>query len=90
MQIDFSDKAKSDLDFWIKSGNKGILNKIYALIEDIQLHPFEGIGKPEQLKHNLTGLWSRRINQEHRIIYKVTEENTIEILDILSLKGHYE
>ncbi|MBC7847455.1 MAG: Txe/YoeB family addiction module toxin [Flavobacterium sp.] len=90
MQIDFSDKAKSDLDFWIKSGNKGILNKIYLLIEDIQLHPFEGIGKPEQLKHNLTGRWSRRINQEHRIIYRVTEENTIEILDILSLKGHYE
>lgn len=90
MQIDFSDKAKSDLDFWIKSGNRGILNKIYSLIQDIQLHPFEGIGKPEQLKHNLTGRWSRRINQEHRIIYKVTEENTIEILDILSLKGHYE
>ncbi len=90
MQIDFSDKAKSDLDFWIKSGNKGILNKIYSLIEDIQLHPFEGIGKPEQLKHNLTGRWSRRINQEHRIIYRVTEENTIEILNILSLKGHYE
>ena len=90
MQIEFSDKAKSDLDFWIKSGNKGILKKIYSLIEDIQLHPFEGIGKPEQLKHQLAGRWSRRINQEHRIIYKVTEENKIEILDILSLKGHYE
>jgi toxin YoeB len=90
MQIEFSDKAKADLDFWRKSGNKGILNKIYSLIEDIQLHPYEGIGKPEQLKHQLSGKWSRRINQEHRIIYKVTEENTIEILDILSLKGHYE
>jgi len=90
MQIDFSDKAKADLDFSIKSGNKGILNKIYSLIEDIQLHPFEGIGKPEQLKHQLSGRWSRRINQEHRIIYKVTEEKTIEIIDILSLKGHYE
>jgi toxin YoeB len=90
MQIEFSDKAKVDLDFWRKSGNKGILNKIYSLIEDIQLHPFEGIGKPEQLKYQLTGKWSRRINQEHRIIYKITEENTIEILDILSLKGHYE
>ena len=90
MQIEFSDKAKVDIDFWRKSGNKGILNKIYSLIEDIQLHPFEGIGKPEQLKHQLTGKWSRRINQEHRIIYKITEENTIEILDILSLKGHYE
>ena len=90
MQIDFSSKAKEDLNFWIKSGNKSLLNKIYSLIEDIQLHPFEGIGKPEPLKHNLTGCWSRRINQEHRIIYRVTEEKTIEILNILSLKGHYE
>ena len=90
MQIVFTIKARKDLDFWIKSGNKNILNKITDLIEDIQLHPFEGIGKPEQLKHQLSGKWSRRINQEHRIIYKVTEENTIEILDILSLKGHYE
>jgi len=90
MQIVFTTKARKDLDFWIKSGNKNILNKITDLIEDIQLHPFEGIGKPEQLKQQLSGKWSRRINQEHRIIYKVTEENTIEILDILSLKGHYE
>ncbi|WP_348824598.1 Txe/YoeB family addiction module toxin [Flavobacterium aestuarii] len=90
MQIDFSDKAKKDLEFWIKSGNKRIINKIYSLIENIQLHPFEGLGKPEQLKHQLTGRWSRRINQEHRIIYRVTEEETIEILNILSLKGHYE
>lgn len=89
MQIDFSDKANADLKFWIKSGNKFILTKIYALIEDIQLHPFEGIGKPEPLKHHLSGKWSRRINQEHRIIYEITENNTIEILDILSLKGHY-
>jgi toxin YoeB len=47
MQIDFSNKAKADLNFWIKSGNKSVLNKIYSLIEDIQLHPFEGIGKSE-------------------------------------------
>ena len=72
MQIVFTQKARKDLDFWIKSGNKNVLKKIADLIEDIQLHPFEGIGKPEQLKHHLTGRWSRRINQEHRIIYKVT------------------
>jgi len=90
MQVEFSAKAKSDLNFWIKSGNKSVLNKIYSLIEDIQLHPYEGIGKPEPLKHQLAGKWSRRINQEHRIIYIVMNENTIEILDILSLKGHYE
>ena len=69
MQVDFSKKAKVDLDFWSKTGNKAILNKIYALIDDIQLHPFEGIGKPEPLKHQLAEKWSRRINQEHRIVY---------------------
>ncbi len=90
MEVIYSDKAQKDREFWKKSGNKAVMNKITALIEDIQLHPYEGIGKPEPLKHQLSGKWSRRINHEHRIIYKVTEENTIEILDILSLKGHYE
>ena len=90
MQIDFSEKAKADLNFWIKSGNKGIVKKIYSLIEDIQVNPFEGIGKPEPLKYNLSGVWSRRINQEHRLIYEIVDEHTIEILNIISLKGHYE
>ncbi|KIA97781.1 toxin of toxin-antitoxin system [Flavobacterium sp. KMS] len=89
MQIIFTPKAKKDLEFWVKSGNKNILKKINALIEDIQLHPFDGIGKPEALKHNLFGVWSRRIDKEHRLIYEITDENTIEILNILSLKGHY-
>jgi toxin YoeB len=90
VEVVYSKKAQKDREFWKKSGNIFIMNKITDLIKDIQLHPFEGIGKPEPLKHQLSGKWSRRINQEHRIIYKVTEENTIEILDILSLKGHYE
>jgi toxin YoeB len=90
VEVIYSEKAQKDREYWRKSGNKAIMNKITALIEDIQLHPYEGIGKPEPLKYQLSGKWSRRINQEHRIIYKVTEENTIEILDILSLKGHYE
>lgn len=63
------------------------MKKITALIEDIVIHPYEGLGKA--LKFNLTGFWSRRIDREHRIIYQVTEK-TIEILNILSLKGHYE
>jgi toxin YoeB len=90
VEVIYSEKAQKDREFWKKSGNKAVMNKISALIEDIQLNPYEGIGKPEPLKHQLSGSWSRRINQEHRIIYKVTNENTIEILDILSLKGHYE
>ena len=90
MEVIYSEKAQKDREFWKKSGNKAIMNKISVLIEDIQLHPFEGIGKPEALKHQLSGKWSRRINQEHRITYQVIDENTIEILNILSLKGHYE
>lgn len=90
MEVIYSVKALKDREFWKKSGNTAIMNKITALIEDIQLHPFEGIGKPEPLKHQLSGKWSRRINQEHRIIYQVIDETTIEILNILSIKGHYE
>ncbi len=67
-----------------------MLKKISELLRAIQQSPFEGIGKPEPLKHNLSGVWSRRINKEHRIIYEIIDENTIEILNIISLKGHYE
>ena len=73
-----------------KSGNKFILKKISELLRAIEENPYEGIGKPEPLKYGLSGVWSRRINQEHRMIYEITENNTIEILDILSLKRHYE
>ncbi|MDP5198568.1 Txe/YoeB family addiction module toxin [Flavobacterium sp. DG2-3] len=90
MEVIYSEKAQKDREYWKKSGNKAVMNKITALIEDILLHPYEGIGKPEPLKYQLSGKWSRRINQEHRLIYRVTEEETIEILDILSMKGHYE
>ena len=67
--IDFSDQATSDIDLHIKSGNKAVLKKIYVLVNELTEHPFEGTGKPESLKHNLTGLWSRRINLEHRLVY---------------------
>ena len=90
MQVILTPKAESDLQFWIKSGNKNILKKITFLIEDIQNNPFTGIGKPERLKHNLSDRWSRRIDKEHRLIYRITEENNLEILNIMSLKGHYE
>lgn len=90
MEVIYSEKAQKDILFWKKSGNKSIMKKITNLIEDILIHPYEGLGKPEQLKYELSGRWSRRIDKEHRIIYRITEENTIEILNILSLKGHYE
>ena len=90
MEIRYTPDALEDLEFWKKSGNKIIQKRIVLLIEDIRKHPFSGIGKPEALKYELTGKWSRRINSEHRIIYQVINENIIDILEILSLKGHYE
>jgi toxin YoeB len=68
-----------------ESGNASILKKIRKLIEAITQSPFEGIGKPEALKYNLTGCWSRRINKEHRIVYEVFDDKII----VHSLKGHY-
>lgn len=85
MEIIFSSEALKDLDYWKKSGNKQAIEKIKHLIEDIQKTPFEGIGKPEALKHNWSGYWSRRITSEHRIVYKV-EANT---LFIAQLRYHY-
>lgn len=90
MEVIYSQKARRDIEFWKKSGNKMIMKKITALLIDINLHPYEGLGKPEALKYNLSGVWSRRITQEHRLIYQITDENKIEILNIMSLKGHYE
>lgn len=87
MEISYSDKAQMDLQYWIKSGNKIIQNKISKLMDAIIESPYQGIGKPEALKHNLQGKWSRRINAEHRVIYEVVEiENMIKVH---SLKGHY-
>lgn len=89
MEVIFSPRALDDLNYWKKSGNKIIQKKIEKLLEAIQENPFEGIGKPEPLKYNLSGAWSRRITQEHRLVYEINELNQIVILDILSLKGHY-
>ena len=86
MQIELHEKAITDFEFWYKSGNKSIQNKIKQLFADMLLHPFSGLGKPEQLKHKLTGKWSRRINQEHRIIYEVIGDDIF----VYSLKGHYK
>jgi toxin YoeB len=83
--LDFTDKAKEDIDAHKRSGNKSILNKLLILLQQLEVHPYAGVGKPEPLKHNLSGMWSRRINKEHRLVYQV-EDNTV---FILSVKGHY-
>ncbi len=84
MTIRFSTNAWNDYLFWQKTDKK-ILKRINLLIRDIQRHPHEGIGKPEPLKHGLSGYWSRRITDEHRIVYKF-DNNTIKIAQ---LRFHY-
>jgi toxin YoeB len=85
MEIIFAPKALKDLKHWKSSGNSKIQKKITDLINSISENPFAGIGKPEPLKHEFAGCWSRRINDEHRIIYEVSEN----LIEILSLKDHY-
>ena len=87
MQIIYSPKAKEHLDFWIKTGNKALIKKIIQLLNAIMSNPYQGIGKPEALKYELNGYWSRRINNEHRLIYKIDIDKNV--LQIYSLKGHY-
>jgi toxin YoeB len=84
--IEFTRKADEDLEYFKLTGNKQLIKKIKELLESINFNPHRGIGQPEQLKHSLSGVWSRRINREHRLVYEVEGE----IVYVLSLKGHYE
>ena len=83
-EIIFQKDALKEYHDWKKTNRKVSLH-IKQLIEDIQANPFKGIGKPEPLKYNLKGCWSRRITKEHRLVYKVTEDSII----IISCKYHY-
>jgi toxin YoeB len=84
-KILLEDNAIEDFEFWSKNDVK-ILKKIAELFIAISKNPFEGIGKPELLKGNLTGYWSRRINGEHRIVYAVDKDKII----VISCRYHYE
>ena len=84
MNLIFSSKAWESYLYWQKT-DKIILKRINTLIKEIQRNPYQGIGKPELLKHSLSGYWSRRLNEEHRIIYKITDDN----LFIAQLRYHY-
>jgi len=86
MEVAFDEIALGDLNHWKKSGNTGIQRKIEKLILAIKESPYTGIGKPEALKYELSGKWSRRIDSEHRIIYQIIEDKLL----IYSLKGHYK
>jgi toxin YoeB len=84
LKIIFSDAAWEDYLDWQKTDKK-LLKRTNELIEAIRRDPFVGIGKPEPLKHGLSGYWSRRINDEHRIVYKVKDDALL----IAQCRGHY-
>ncbi len=87
MEIAFLPKASEDLEYWKATRNSRILKRIRTLLADIQEHPFTGLGKPEPLKGSLQGKWSRRINDEHRMIYSISSGRIY--VYVFSLKGHY-
>ncbi len=86
MEIEFTQIAQEHLNEWKKSGNKAVMKKIENLLNSIKKDPFTGLGKPELLKYSWAGFWSRRINQEHRLVYNVKDE----IITIYALRGHYK
>lgn len=83
--VQFQEKAYQEFIEWSEN-DRDIFLKIDRLIRDISRDPFKGLGKPEALKHQYKGFWSRRITQEHRLIYRVLDELVI----IVSLNGHYD
>ncbi|HNQ87367.1 MAG TPA: Txe/YoeB family addiction module toxin [Verrucomicrobiota bacterium] len=84
MRLIFAEQAWEDYLFWQQTAPK-ITRRIHALISDATRHPFEGIGKPEPLRHALAGYWSRRITDEHRMVYKAAGRDLL----IAQLRYHY-
>lgn len=84
MKLLFSEQAWEDYLYWQKTDRR-LLQRINTLSKDISRLPFEGIGKPEPLKNALSGFWSRRINDEHRIVYKIADGSIL----IAQLRYHY-
>jgi toxin YoeB len=82
--LEFDPDAFEDLAWWIEKDRPTAI-KIVKLVREIQRDPFSGTGKPEKLKHDLAGCWSRRINQEHRLVYQVLDDK----IRILACRYHY-
>lgn len=88
MDLRFSNEAWDDYQFWLATDKK-VLRRLNTLIKDVTRSPFEGISKPEPLKETLSGWWSRRITEEHRLVYRVTGEDADRVIEIASCRYHY-
>ena len=86
MEVVLLKKARADKEYWMKTGNTRIMRRITELLNDIQLHPFSGIGKPEPLKGE-KGKWSRRITDEHRLVYSISNGRIY--IYVFSMRFHY-
>lgn len=86
-QLVLTPEAERHLIVWRKSGQKKTLDKIITMFEELQLHPTYGTGKVEQLRNDLAGFWSRRIDKGSRMIYRIEEDKII--VTVVSLRGHY-
>jgi toxin YoeB len=85
MRLEFKPQAFEDLQFWVRQQPK-LANRVLRLIEETQRDPFGGVGKPEPLRGELAGWWSKRIDQEHRLVYQVNGDCLI----IAQARGHYD
>ncbi len=84
MKIIFADRGWEDLSYWVETDRK-IATRIIRLIKEIERTPFDGLGKPEPLRHDMTGFWSRRITDEHRLVYAVDKNRIL----IAQARYHY-
>lgn len=84
MRVAFTPQAWEDYEFWQKTDRR-IVKRLHELIRDIRRSPFEGIGKPEALKHGLAGCWSRRVSEEHRLVYRIEDGAVV----LLQMRYHY-
>ena len=89
MRLLFSDDAWEDYLFWQVQGDRKTLDRINTLIKETARTPFAGIGKPEPLKGDLSGWWSRRITDEHRMVYRVAGKGDAQQLELSQLRYHY-
>jgi toxin YoeB len=85
-RLKFSHRAIEDLTYWKKTNNTAVLKRIRKILESILEDPYKGIGKPEPLKHEFSGCWSRRINASERVVYELSDDI---VIHIHSLRGHY-
>lgn len=86
-KIKLSPVAEEQFEEWMRSGSKSVQKKLSVLIDELELHPMTGTGKPERLKGDMQGYWSRRITKADRMVYTI--DGDLVLVDVVSLKGHY-